>query len=159
MQNITLTRHSPYTAQQMYNLVVDVDSYHEFIPYCRASRVISRRPHNEGEVLLADVMVAYKFLRETYCSEITLGDDPLAITVTQPDRVGKPFRYLYNHWRFLPEENGSEVHFELQFEFSVPLLRRVLQPIMTRVVARFIDAFEVRAHEIYGQAALTNFTD
>lgn len=149
MQTIKLTRNSPYTAQQMYELVVDVDSYHAFIPYCTASRVRTRRAAKtgSGEVMLADLVIAYKFLRETYTSEVLL--DPAARTVTVNQARG-PFRHLYNGWRFEPTETGCDVHFELQFEFAVPLLRRVIQPIMGRVVTHFVGAFEARAHALYG---------
>ena len=147
MQDIKLTRKSPMTAEQMFALVIDVDRYHEFIPYCKASRVRARTRNEAGaEVLSADLVIAYKFLRETYTSKIELGDNPLTVVVHQ---ARGPFRHLFNQWQFVPTQEGCDIHFELRFDFAVPLLRRIIQPIMGRVVERFVAAFEDRAREIY----------
>ena len=143
MQSIKLTRQSPFSAQQMFDLITDVDRYDEFIPYCTASRV---RQRSDME-MLADLAIGYKMLRETYSSRIEMGASPLSVTVHQ---AKGPFRHLFNQWVFEDTETGSEVHFELQFEFAVPLLRRIIQPMMNRVVQRFIAAFETRALDIYG---------
>jgi coenzyme Q-binding protein COQ10 len=97
--------------------------------------------------MLADLAIGYKMLRETYSSRIEMGASPLSVTVHQ---AKGPFRHLFNQWVFEDTETGSEVHFELQFEFAVPLLRRIIQPMMNRVVERFIAAFETRALDIYG---------
>ena len=143
MQSIKLTRQSPFSAQQMFDLITDVDRYDEFIPYCTASRV---RQRSDTE-MLADLAIGYKMLRETYSSRIELGASPLSVMVRQ---AKGPFRHLFNQWVFEDTETGCEVRFELQFEFAVPLLRRIIQPMMNRVVERFIAAFETRALDIYG---------
>ncbi|MEL0150431.1 MAG: type II toxin-antitoxin system RatA family toxin [Rhodobiaceae bacterium] len=143
MQSIKLTRQSPFSAQQMFDLITDVDRYDEFIPYCTAARV---RRRSETE-MLADLAIGYKMLRETYSSRIELGGEPLTVTVHQ---AKGPFRHLFNQWVFEDTATGCDVHFELQFEFAVPLLRRIIEPMMNRVVERFVAAFEERALEIYG---------
>lgn len=143
MQSIKLTRQSPYTARQMFDLITDVDRYDEFIPYCTAARVRQRSDTD----MLADLAIGYKFLRETYTSKIALAETPLTVTVKQ---AKGPFRHLFNEWVFVDTEDGCEVQFTLQFEFAVPMLRRVIQPIMGKVVERFVVAFEDRAREIYG---------
>ncbi len=144
MQTIKLTRQNPYTAQQMFDLITDVDRYDAFIPYCTAARV---RERSESE-MLADLAIGYKMLRETYTSRIVLGDAPLSVTVHQ---AKGPFRHLNNKWVFEETADGCDVHFELQFEFAVPLLRRIIEPIMNRVVDHFVAAFEERAIDIYGE--------
>ena len=143
MKSIKLTRQSPFSAQQMFDLITDVDRYDEFIPYCTAAQVRER----SDDAMLADLAIGYKMLRETYSSRIELGAEPLSVTVHQ---AKGPFRHLFNQWVFEETESGCDVHFELQFEFSVPLLRRIIEPIMNRVVERFVAAFEERALEIYG---------
>lgn len=143
IQSIKLTRQSLFSAQQMFDLITDVDRYDEFIPYCTASRVRQR----SNTEMLADLAIGYKMLRETYSSRVELGASPLSVTVHQ---AKGPFRHLFNQWVFEDTETGCEVYFELQFEFAVPLLRRIIQPMMNRVVERFIAAFETRALDIYG---------
>lgn len=147
MQNISLQRISPYRARQMFDLVADVDRYSEFIPYCTASRVLHSHETEQGYEMLADLLVAYKFLREKYSSAVVLTHDPLTITVNQAQG---PFSHLHNRWEFKDTSEGSVVDFELQFNFAVPLLRRVIAPLMSRAVSKFVDAFEARAHEVYG---------
>ena len=148
MQAIKLTRQSPFTAQQMFDLITDVDRYDDFIPYCTASRV---RQRSEAE-MLADLAIGYKMLRETYTSRIELAAAPLQVTVHQ---AKGPFRHLFNQWTFEDTADGCDIHFELQFEFAVPLLRRIIQPIMGRVVERFVAAFEERALDVYAKKGLT----
>ena len=143
MQSIKLTRQSPFSAQQMFDLITDVDRYEEFIPYCTAARV---RKRSEIE-MLADLAIGYKMLRETYRSRIELGAEPLTVTVHQ---VKGPFRHLFNQWVFEDTATGCDVHFELRFEFAVPVLRHIIEPIMNRVIERFVAAFEARALDIYG---------
>ena len=142
MQTVKVTRQSPFTAQQMFDLICDVDSYDQFIPYCTAART---RERTETD-MLGDLAIGYKFLRETYTSKITMSRAPLSVTVAQ---AKGPFRHLFNHWGFEDTETGCDVHFELQFDFAVPMLKKLIAPMMDRVVEKFIDAFEARALEIY----------
>ena len=142
MQTVKVTRQSPFTAQQMFDLICDVDSYDRFIPYCTAART---RERTETE-MLGDVAIGYKFLRETYTSKISMARDPLTVTVAQ---AKGPFRHLFNQWVFEDTETGCNVHFELQFDFAVPMLKKLIAPMMDRVVEKFIGAFETRALEIY----------
>ena len=142
MQTVKVTRQSPFTAQQMFDLICDVDSYDRFIPYCTAART---RERTETE-MLGDLAIGYKFLRETYTSTISMARDPLTVTVAQ---AKGPFRHLFNQWVFEDTETGCNVHFELQFDFAVPMLKKLIAPMMDRVVEKFIGAFETRALEIY----------
>ena len=142
MQTVKVTRQSPFTAQQMFDLICDVDSYDQFIPYCTAART---RERTETD-MLGDLAIGYKFLRETYTSKITMGHEPLTVTVAQ---AKGPFRHLFNQWVFEDTETGCNVHFELQFDFAVPVLKELIAPMMDRVVEKFIGAFETRALEIY----------
>lgn len=145
--DIHLKRMSPYSAAQMFDLVIDVDNYRNFIPYCKASHILSRNTAGNGDIILqADLAVAYKFLHETYRSEITAAADKSGLIVRQQKG---PFRHLHNQWRFTPEGEGCIINFELQFDFAVPVLGRLLQPMMPRIVEKFITCFETRADIIY----------
>lgn len=143
---VSLIRHSPFSAQQMCDLVRDIDNYSKFVPYCTASRVTSVAEEEGQTVMMADLRVAYKMLRETYTSKIALDNDALTIHVSQ---ANGPFRKLDNRWTFTDTAEGSDIHFYLDFEFGVPLLRQIIQPMMGRVVEKFVSAFEERALTIY----------
>ena len=144
---VSLIRHSPFSAKQMYDLVRDVDNYSKFVPYCTASRVISVTEAVKGQsVMIADLRVSYKMLRETYTSEIKMDAAAHSLHVIQ---ANGPFRKLDNRWTFTDSLEGSDIHFYLDFEFGVPLLRQIIQPMMGRVVEKFVSAFEERALDIY----------
>jgi len=147
-----LTHHSPYTARQMYDLVADVEQYADFLPYCTASRVLNVKEQADGRLLMhAELTISYKFLREIYMSAVLLDPQALTISVNKAPNSRGPLRILDNHWAFsdLPN-NESQIMFSLDFDFRLPFLRNMFNPLMGRAGEKFMQAFENRAHEIYG---------
>src|SRR6476620_1262961 len=110
-------RHSP---EQMFALVADVEKYPQFLPLCEDLQ-IRRRTAREGggEVLVADMSVGYKAIRETFTSRVTLDPSSLKILV---EYVDGPFRYLENRWTFRPHPDGCEVSFFISYEFASRML-------------------------------------
>ncbi|MEO8896472.1 MAG: type II toxin-antitoxin system RatA family toxin [Rhizomicrobium sp.] len=142
-----MTEHSesrivPYTADVMYAVVADVERYPEFLPWVVALRLRSRTREGACEILLAEMAVGYRSLRERYTSRVTL--DPLARAVDVVAIEG-PFRRLENHWRFTPEGAGSRVEFGVVFEFSNRLLQAAAGNAFQKVLMKMTDAFEARA--------------
>ena len=142
-----MTEHSesrivPYTADLMYAVVADVERYPEFLPWVVALRVKSRVQEGKREILMAEMAVGYRALRERYTSKVTL--DPLARTVDVVAVEG-PFRVLENHWRFAPEGEGAKVDFRVAFEFSNRLLQAAAAQAFGKVLLTMTDAFEARA--------------
>ena len=135
----------PYSPEQIFDLVADVARYPEFLPWCVASR-INRR---DGDVFEADVMIGFKITREKFTSRVTLSR-PSHIEVEYTDG---PFKYLTNHWKFAPTDDGCLIDFHIDFEFRSRLLQRVLEPLFTEAVRRMVSAFESRAGVIYGAPA------
>jgi coenzyme Q-binding protein COQ10 len=91
----------PYTPEQLYALVVDVEKYPEFIPWCRAARIVSR----EKDSFLGELIVSFSHLTERYTSRVV----PVAPSDTNEGRidvslVSGPFHHLNNHWRFVPPD-------------------------------------------------------
>lgn len=148
MQGTRLVRQSPYTAAQMYALVQDVARYPEFVPYCTGARVRGITEQPDGtQVMQADLMVQYQIVRERYTSDVLLAPASHSIVVNQ---AHGPFKRLDNRWAFTDTQNGCEIDFYLDFEFRIPLLRRVIKPIMGEAVEKFVRAFETRADALYG---------
>lgn len=134
----------PYTARQMYDLVADVESYPEFLPWCAALRVVERREN----ALTADMIVAYSVFRERFRSKVKL--DPGALRI-EAQYVDGPFRNLENRWRFTDKpEGGSVIDFEIAFEFRNFLLQATAQAVFDKAFARMSEAFVKRADEVYG---------
>lgn len=137
-------RHLPWRRDQLFRLVAEVDKYPEFLPWCRAARIVRR----EGNVFWADLVVAFKVFRERFRSKVTL-DPPRGIDV---EYIDGPFRYLNNHWRFEDApDGGCIVDFYVDFEFRSKILQQLMGLLFNEAVQRMVRAFEARARELYGE--------
>lgn len=134
----------PYSDEQLFDMVADVCRYPEFLPWCVGARVVSR---TEDE-LIADMTVGFKMVRETFRSQVTL-ERPHHVHVRY---LNGPFRYLNNHWRFRPVENGTEVDFFVDFEFKSRLLQAVIGTVFNEAVRLMVRSFERRAAVLYRRA-------
>ena len=138
----------PYTAQQMFDLVADVERYPEFLPWCRATRILKSDLDEDGGTFVAEMVVAYKVFREQYRSEVVLDRANKRIDVYYLDG---PFQRLHNNWTFTDKpEGGSNVDFHIEFEFRTFLLQATAQAVFEKAFARMSDAFIKRADAIYG---------
>ncbi|MFO1067250.1 MAG: type II toxin-antitoxin system RatA family toxin [Geminicoccaceae bacterium] len=136
-------RRLPYRPEQMYQLVAGVERYPEFLPWCRAARITRR----EGTVFFADLVIAFKMFRERFSSKVTLQPE----SGVDVEYIEGPFRYLNNHWRFLPDgEGGCIVDFYVDFEFRSKILQNLIGLLFNEAVSRMVAAFETRAKELYG---------
>jgi coenzyme Q-binding protein COQ10 len=147
------TRHVPYGADEMYALIADVGRYPEFLPWCAAARVREVRPlpDGTGEVMDADLVVSFKVYRERFGSRVTLRPQARTIDV---EYLEGPFRYLQNHWRFIPEgERACEVDFFVDFEFRSRVLQKLIGIVFHEAMLRIVRAFERRAEQLYGTRA------
>ncbi|MDX2112302.1 MAG: type II toxin-antitoxin system RatA family toxin [Alphaproteobacteria bacterium] len=137
------TQHSPYTPEQLFALVSDVERYPEFIPWCRAARILER---GEGQ-FLGELMISFANISESYVSRVTLTPHS-AIDVSL---VRGPFKKLSNHWRFTPKaEGGTQIDFSLEFEFRSRLLETLIGALFSRATAKMVAAFSTRADALYG---------
>jgi len=141
------TRTLPYTADQMYDLVADVARYPEFLPWTAAARIRSRKVEGDHEVMLADLVVSFKVFRERFGSRVTLWPGRKRIDT---EYIEGPFRHLHSRWEFRDVDGGSEVHFEVDFEFRNILLQKAAGLFFFEAMQRIVRAFETRAHQLYG---------
>ncbi len=136
-----------HTADQMFDLVADVEHYPEFLPLCEALTVRTRKERDGKVLLLADMTVGYKAIRETFTTQVLLNRAERAIDVKYIDG---PFKYLDNRWRFEPAGEGqSIVHFYIDYEFKSRILGALMGSMFDRAFRMFSDAFEKRADNIY----------
>ncbi|MEM6491985.1 MAG: type II toxin-antitoxin system RatA family toxin, partial [Pseudomonadota bacterium] len=137
------TQRLPHSPEQLYDLVVDVAKYPEFIPWCVAARVKSKTE----TTMVADLMVGFKVFRERYTSEIHMTPKSRVLV----EQSAGPFKHLRNSWAFTPaDDGGSTVDFFIDFEFSSALLQRAAQPVFSEATRRMVSAFEKRAQALYG---------
>ncbi|MBI1212256.1 MAG: type II toxin-antitoxin system RatA family toxin [Alphaproteobacteria bacterium] len=140
------TRVVPYTADQMFDLVADVARYPEFLPWVTAARIRTR----EAEAFVADVLVGFKSFREKFTSRVVLNR---AKRVIIAEYLDGPFKHLTNRWHFEPKQDGGcTIDFDIDFEFKLRVLERLIGTLFDRAVMKMTDAFEARAAQLYGAA-------
>jgi len=133
----------PYTPDQMYRLVAEIERYPEFLPWCIAARIRKR----EEALIVADLVIGFKVFRERFTSRVELDQPGMRIDVAYAEG---PFKYLRNHWVFLPHDEGCLIDFFVDFEFRSRILQKVIQTLFNEAVQRMVSAFEGRAHALYG---------
>lgn len=133
----------PYSDEQMFALVADVERYPEFLPWCAAVRIRTR----EGDTFTADLIGAFGALREQFTSRVKL--DPAAKTITI-EYIDGPFERLTNNWRFHALENGCEVEFDIDFRFKSRTLEALISGLFTRAIEKMTGSFVARADALYG---------
>ena len=143
MVGIRETRRLPYSAEQMFDLVADVARYREFLPWVVATRV---RSDTETE-MLADMVVGFKSIRETFTSRV-MKNRPRQIAVHYVDG---PLSDLDNVWTFREiDANTCEIDFAVDFEFKNRVFQALAGQYFDRAFRKMVAAFEMRAGELYG---------
>jgi coenzyme Q-binding protein COQ10 len=136
-------RYLPYTPEQLFDLVADVASYDEFLPWVVAVRI---RSSSETETV-ADLVVGFNAFKERFTSRVRK-ERPERICV---DYVEGPLKYLHNEWRFDRAPDGAtNVHFSVDFAFKSRLFESLAGAMFDRALRRMIGAFEQRAAALYG---------
>ncbi|MEO3431724.1 type II toxin-antitoxin system RatA family toxin [Inquilinus sp. CAU 1745] len=132
----------PYTPEQMFDLVADVERYPQFLPWCLASRIRKRTP----DLIVADLVIGFRMVRERFTSQVNL-DRPGTIDVKY---IEGPLRHLNNHWKFYPHPDGCKIDFFVDFEFRSKVLQTLIGALFNEAFRRMVTAFEARAKALYG---------
>ena len=153
------TRHSErrvvkYQPAQLFDLVADVPRYPEFLPWCFAGRI---RRHERPTVEIAELSIGFGPFHEKFVSRVVKAPDDPAGPRIDTTGIEGPFRLLKSRWIFRPHPEGSEIDFELEFDFRSLLLQKTVQLLFAEAVRRMVSAFEARAAKLYGKpiAAVT----
>jgi coenzyme Q-binding protein COQ10 len=137
----------PYTPEQLFTLVGDVEAYPQFVPWITAMRTWNGRADAQVSTVDAEAQVGFSFLREKFATRVRR--DASAQTVDVSLLYG-PFKRLSNQWRFLPHETGTTVEFVIDFAFKSRMLDAMLAANIDKAAAKLIGCFEDRARVIYG---------
>ncbi|HEU0223426.1 MAG TPA: type II toxin-antitoxin system RatA family toxin, partial [Paracoccaceae bacterium] len=133
-------RKLPYSAEQMFELIAGIDRYPEFLPWCSAARIRSRKKDGAREIIEADLVISFKVFRERFTSRVTLRRTEYRIDV---EYLNGPFHYLNNHWFFRPlGETSCEVDFFVDFEFRSHMLQSLIGLVFNEAMQRIVRAFE-----------------
>jgi coenzyme Q-binding protein COQ10 len=149
MKHYSDTQISPYAPHQLFGLVLDIERYPEFLPWCRAARILER---GEGR-LLGELVISFKHITESYVSEVIF-------TPPADGREGRidvrlvrgPFKHLENHWVFTPRaDGGTEIALDLTFQFRTRLLDSLIGMLFGKATLKMAAAFKQRADDLYGK--------
>ena len=153
MPQFTTKRAVRHAAAEMFDLVADVEHYPEFVPLCQSLRVRQRTPGADGtEIIVADMTVSFKLVRESFTSRVTLDRPNLKIMV---EYLKGPFSNLENRWTFeTKSETDCDVGFFLAYEFRSRMLAMLMGTMFDTAFQRFAAAFEKRADAVYGKGGV-----
>jgi len=148
MPQLSTTRRVHHAASEMFDLVADVEHYPEFVPLCQSITVRKRMKEGGKDVIVADMTIAYKLVRETFTSRVTLDRPNLEILV---EYLEGPFRQLNNRWSFRGlADRVCDVEFFIAYEFRSRTLGMLMGAVFDAAFRRFSAAFERRADQVYG---------
>jgi coenzyme Q-binding protein COQ10 len=150
-----LTRHAErrvvaYAPAQLFDLVADVRRYPEFLPWCQAARVRNRK----GQTEIAELAIGFGPFHERFVSRVELTPDRAEGPRIETIGIEGPFRRLASRWTFHPHSGGTEIEFELEFEFRSLLLQQTVRLLFAEAVRRMVAAFEARAAQLYGKPSV-----
>ncbi len=133
----------PYTPQRLFDIVIDIDKYQEFLPWCKHSEVIDRMP--DQNKLYASVSVGYLFYSEMYVSKVIYEKNKRIEAIY----VDGPFKDLKTLWEFKSMGEGAcELSFTVDFEFNTSVLNTVAEHLQDQISTKMVDAFVKRAESL-----------
>ena len=134
---------------QLIDLVLDIEKYPEFVPFCLDAHVYER--NNEGDLILiiADLTIGKGPFKDTYKSDVKFNKENSTINVTN---IGGPLNHLKNTWHFKEHENGTEISFDIDFEIENKFLNIVMTKSFQFGLDKIADAFQKRAEELFNRA-------
>ncbi len=133
-----------YSPTEMYDLVTDVESYPQFLPWCGGASVDA----SEGDSVCATVVIDFKGIRQSFTTRNT----NVPGQEVRMQLVSGPFSNLQGHWLFNPLADGKacKVEFVLDYRFSNFVVEKVIGPVFNHIASSFVDAFVRRAKSVYG---------
>jgi coenzyme Q-binding protein COQ10 len=144
MPNFSKTALLPYTAEQLFALVLDIEAYPQFLPWCLGAQIVHHARDGSGGHIIAALEIGYKALRASYVSDITY-EHASQVHVRQKEG---PLSHLHNQWRFIPTGRGCRLHFEVDFGFKSNLLNYAIQPVFIHATETMVEAFTERARQV-----------
>ena len=131
---------------QLIDLVLDIEKYPEFVPFCHDARVFEKKKEENFTFIIADLTIGKGPLKDTYKSDVTFDEKNSLIKVKN---IGGPLKHLENNWKFIDHDNGSEVFFDIDFEIENKFLNLVMTKSFEYGLNKIADSFQKRAEELY----------
>ncbi|MBF0421599.1 MAG: type II toxin-antitoxin system RatA family toxin [Magnetococcales bacterium] len=143
MPRIRVSETLPFSPRQIYDLVVAVDQYPQFLPWCVKSRIWDQQPNQ----FMAELTVSFKGIRESFQTlDIVVPEKKIEINLKSG-----PFQYLVSTWLFSGDTSATKVDFFIDFKFNNRMKEMIMGPVFSQVSKQMISAFRKRALELYGR--------
>lgn len=138
-------REFPYTPDQMFDLIADVEGYGDFVPGWLNARILER----DGEVVYVEQEVGLGMFHTSFVSQ-AIFIRPESIEITSTDG---PFVYLAIRWSFeTSNKSGCIIHFHAGFELRSRFVEKAMERLFSDAMQRCVSAFEQKAHELYAKS-------
>ncbi len=134
----------PFPPKILYDIVLDIDQYPDFLPWCTRSEIVERFPGEDK--LYASVSAGYALYSETYLSKVTFQENQRI----EANYIEGPFDNLHTIWQFKEHPDGCELDFFVAFEFNKGILNTVANHMIDQVTEKMVEAFVARAHSLQG---------
>ena len=131
---------------QLIDLVLDIEKYPEFVPFCLGSQVYEKNKEGNLTLIIADLTIGKGPFKDTYKSEVKFDKENSTINVTN---IGGPLNHLENNWKFIETEGGTEISFDIDFEIENKFLNVLMSKSFEFGLNRIADAFQKRAEDLY----------
>ena len=131
---------------QLIDLVLDIEKYPEFVPFCLGSRVYEKNKEDNQILIIADLTIGKGPFKDTYKSDVKFDKENSTINVTN---IGGPLNHLENNWKFIETEGGTEISFDIDFEIENKFLNILMSKSFEFGLNKIADAFQKRAEDLY----------
>jgi len=147
MPSLIQTKILPYSANDLYQMVMDIEKYPQFLPWCKQAKIVSVISENN---LQADLLINFKNFFEKYRSNVHHAKNPNGTYFIDVEAIKGPFKTLINQWKFCDLENGTcEIEFFIEFEFNSIMMTTILGGFFKKAAEKMMAAFEERAQELH----------
>jgi len=134
---------------QLINLVLDIEKYPEFVPFCLDAHVYKKNTEGDLTLIIADLTIGKGPFEDTYKSDVKFNKKKSTINVSN---IGGPLNHLENTWYFKEHENGTEISFDIDFEIENKFLNIVMTKSFQFGLDKIADAFQKRAEELFSNS-------
>ena len=132
--------------EQLVDLVLDIESYPKFIPYCLDAKIYEKKEENNLILIIADLTIGKGPFKATYKSDVRFNKNTDTILVTN---IEGPLKYLDNKWVFHEKDSSTEISFDIDFEIENKFLNILMNKSFQYGLDKIADSFQKRANDLF----------
>lgn len=141
-------RYLPFSQDKVFEIILDVAQYPNFLPWCVAARLYNQQENRFD----ADLIIGFKMFKERFTSRVSYERS----SKIHVEYIKGPLKYLHNHWTLTPHEGGTKLEFHVDFAFKNPIFQKLVGHLFEEAVFKMVMAFETRVEQQLGQKACDN---